>query len=555
MADSDHAHAVTSAPDETTRLLTSSRVTTATSAVTTHTVTKVPVEAETATNRLYSPDKFAEVDSISTSLILVQESKMIVKSSVPVVLAYVLQYSFGFISLLVVGRIGPNELAAVALANMALVVIVFSPGIGIASALDTFCSTSFTASHDRTLVGFHLQRGIIAMTCHTLAVVPIMWYLDVLMIWFRQDAAISILCAQFVRVQLLGALPWLFFECVKRFLQAQGVVHVSTYILLAVLPIHLASNYLFALSPQMGIGFLGAAIANVITNWLILASIALYTRHSEARSSWGGWTMQAFWAMPQYFRLAIPSMVMICAEWWILDLLALAASYLGSTTLAAQSIVINTCSLTYQIADGLSVVVCNRVGNLIGQARTRRAKLTAWLGIAFGVAVGVATLLAALAISSWWGGIYSDDKQIIADVAAIMPPSALFQMTDAINAVGSGVLRSIGRQNLGAFINFPAYYLIGFPLGLYLTYGAPSLGVVGLWYGLCVGVGLAVIMQLLICARTNWAFEVRRCMVRVSEDHSSLVGARKPTSDDTDGGDNDSNFSTASANSDGRDRA
>ncbi|PIA19431.1 MATE efflux family protein [Coemansia reversa NRRL 1564] len=496
---------------------------------------------------------FAEVDSIPTSRMLVQESKIIVESSIPVVLAYVLQYSFSFISLLVVGHTGPDELAAVALANMALVVIVFSPGIGLASALDTFCSTSFTASRDRTLVGFQLQRGLIAMTCHTLVIVPIMWYLDVVLMWFRQDAAVSILCGQFVRVQLLGALPWLFFECIKRFLQAQGVMHISTYILLAVLPIHLATSYLFAWSPQMGMGFLGAALANVTTNWLILSSIALYTWRSETRSSWGGWTAQAFWTMPQYFRLAIPSMVMICAEWWILDLLAIAASYLGSTTLAAQSIVINTCSLTYQIADGLSVVVCNRVGNLIGQTRTRRAKLTAWLGIAFGVTVGIATLLVAFSVSSWWGVVYSDNKQIIAGVAAIMPLSALFQMTDAINAVGSGVLRSIGRQNLGALINLPTYYLIGFPLGLYLTYGAPNLGVVGLWYGLCVGVGLAVAMQLLICARTDWAFEVRRCMVRVSEDHRSLVGARKPTSDDADGGDNGSSFSTASANSDNRD--
>ncbi|KAJ2799986.1 ethionine resistance protein [Coemansia guatemalensis] len=547
MTDPDQTHDVANTPEETTWLLANSRTDTGTSAITTAAI-EAPAGAETVTDNLYSPCKFAEADSIVASLILVQESRRIARSSVPVVLTYVLQYSFSFISLLVVGHIGADELAAAALANMALVVMVFSPGIGLASALDTFCSTSFTASRDRTLVGFHLQRGLIAMICHALVIVPIVWYLDVLMIWLKQDAAISMLCGQFVRVQLLGVLPWLFFECVKRFLQAQGIVHVSTCILLAVLPIHLASNYLFAWSPLMGIGFLGAAMANVTTNWLILAGIAVYTWRSEARSSWGGWTVQAFWAMPQYFRLAIPSMVMICAEWWILDLLALAASYLGSTTLAAQSIVINTCSLTYQIPDGLSVVVCNQVGNLIGQSRTRRARLAAWLGIVFGVAVGVATLVAALAVGSWWGIIYSDDKQIIAGVAVIMPAAALFQMADAINAVGSGVLRSVGRQNLGALINFPAYYLIGFPLGLYLTYGTPHLGVLGLWYGLCAGVGLAVAMQLLICVRTDWAFEVRRCMVRVSEDHSSLIRGRKPASDDSD---SCSIASTASASSNG----
>ncbi|KAJ1845758.1 ethionine resistance protein [Coemansia sp. RSA 2708] len=490
--------------------------------------------------------RYAELDSTATSTIIKQEARLIIRSSIPVILTYTLQYSFSLVSLLVVGHIGPDELAAAALANMALVVIVFSPGIGLASALDTVCSTTFTASDDKTLVGFHLQRGLIAIACHVLAIVPVMWNLDLALMWLQQDTAVSLLCGQYVRVQMLGVLPWLFFECVKRFLQAQAIMHASTCILLAVVPVHLLSNYVLVWSAHAGIGFLGAAVANVLTNWLILLGIVVYAWRSKAREAWGGWTTQALWSMPQYFKLAIPSMFMICAEWWILDLLALAASYLGSTTLAAQSIVINTCSLTYQVPDGLSVVVCNHVGNLIGQTRARRARHAAWLGLAMGAAVGVATLCAALAVGSWWGRIYSDDAQVVACVAMIMPACALFQMFDAVNSVGSGVLRSIERQNIGALINFPAYYMLGFPLGLYLTYGSPHVGVLGLWYGICAGVALAVAMQLLICVRTDWDNEVRRCMVRVSMDRSALERGRKPgDSDDLTGASSSNGSSSA----------
>ncbi|KAJ2194241.1 ethionine resistance protein [Coemansia sp. RSA 522] len=476
---------------------------------------------------------FADLDTVPTNTILKQEVRLMMRSSIPVVLTYILQYSFSFISLLVVGHIGADELAAAALANMALVVVVFSPGIGLASALDTFCSTTFTASRDKTLVGFHLQRGLIAVMCHIIVIVPLMWNLDTALIWLRQDTYVAMLCGKYVRVQLIGVLPWLCFECVKRFLQAQAIMHASTFILLAVMPVHLLGNYALVWSTSFGFGFLGAAVANVLTNWLILCGIVAYAWHSKAREAWGGWTIQALWAMPQYFKLAVPAMVMICAEWWILDLLALAASYLDSTTLAAQSIVINTCSLTYQLPDGLSVVVCNRVGNLIGQARARRARLTAWLGIAASAVAGIATLCAALAVGSWWGRIYSDDTRVVALVAIIMPACALFQMFDAVNSVGSGVLRSIERQNAGALINFPAYYMLGFPLGLFLTYGPPQVGVLGLWYGICAGVALAVTLQLLICARTDWDNEVGRCMVRVSMDRSSHERSRKPDDGNT----------------------
>ncbi|KAJ2495200.1 hypothetical protein GGI11_008510, partial [Coemansia sp. RSA 2049] len=96
-------------------------------------------------------------------------------------------------------------------------------------------------------------------------------------------------------------------------------------------------------------------------------------------------------------------------------------------------------------------------------------------------------------------------------------------MLDAVNSVASGVLRSLGRQYVGALINFVAYYLVGFPIALYLTYGRPHAGAFGLWYGIGAGVGLTVLMQLLIFARTNWRNEVQNCMVRVSEDNLAFA--------------------------------
>ncbi|KAJ2727191.1 ethionine resistance protein [Coemansia sp. Benny D115] len=482
-----------------------------------------------STNTLTTPDapdtienKYLAADSVPASVILKKEARLLTITSVPVILTYLLQYSFSFINLLVLGHIGANELAAAALVNMTLVVAVYSPAIGLASALDTFCSTAFTASRDKTLVGFHLQRGLIAVTVLFLAIAPVLWKAETVFIWLRQEPQVSRLCGRLMQIQLLGAPAWMYFECIKRFLQAQGIMHASTVILIVLLPIHLAANFVLVWSPSLGLGYLGTAVANALVNLLMLVGILFYVWRGRARETWGGWTMQAVRSMPQYFRLALPSMVMICAEWWILDLLVLAASYLGSTTLAAQSIIVNTCTLTYQVADGLSVAVCNRVGNLIGQARPRRARLSAWLGISVATTVGLLTLLAALCVGNWWGLVYSDDPRIIARVALIMPACAVFQMFDAVNSVGSGVLRSLGKQDSGALINFTAYYVLGFPLGLFLTYGRLHVGVLGLWCGICAGVALAVLLQICICLATRWDDEVRRCIARVSKDQDTL---------------------------------
>ncbi|KAJ1888626.1 ethionine resistance protein [Kickxella alabastrina] len=473
------------------------------------------IVASRSNTTLYN--EFIDQDNISARDMLRQEAGILLHRSIPVTMSYFLQFSFNFVNILSLGHLGANELAAAALANMTLFMFVNAPSVGLASALDTFCSTSFTASKDKTLMGFHLQRGLISIVIHFFLVLPMLLYITPVLMALKQDAEVAQLCGKFVTMQLWGSLPWMAFECIKRFLQAQGHMKSSTYVLLAVLPLHLANNYLLVWSPYVGIGFLGAALANVITFWAMLIGILMYCVRSDAREAWGGWTWRAVTTMVPYYRLAIPSMILVCSDWAAWELMAIAASYLGTTTLAAQSIVINTCSMTYQLTAGLSIAISNRVGNLLGQERAKRSRVSANVGIVLGACTGTMTSLFCVVVAGSWGRLYSSDPEVIEKVALIMPLCALFQLADAMNCVSGGVLRSLGRQSAGAWINFPAFYVIGFPLCLFLTYGSPALGVSGLWLGFSISVILAAVGQLYICVSADYKEEVRRCLAQVNK--------------------------------------
>ncbi|KAJ2454693.1 ethionine resistance protein [Coemansia sp. RSA 2424] len=458
-------------------------------------------------------------------MVALQETALIVRSSVPLALSSLLQSSFHFINILSLGHLGANELAAAALANMTLFMVINAPSVGLASALTTFCATAFTASPDKTLVGFHLQCGLIAVTAHFLMVLPVLLNVESILLALGQDAVIAHLCSKFVQAQLVGSLAWIYFECIKRFLQAQGHMKASTYVLLAVLPLHLANTYLLVWSPVLGVGFLGAALANVVTFWAMLLGIIAYMWHTEASQTWGGWTRQSIAAMPQYYRLAIPSTIMMCSEWAAWELMAIAASYLGNVTLAGQSIVINTCSLTYQIPGGLIGAVSNRVGNLLGQSRARRANISANVGLALGGLAGTLGLAFYVGAAAWWGKLYSNDSEVVTTVSIIMPICAMFQFADAMSGMSGGILRSLGRQAIGAWINLPSYYVVGLPLGLFLTYGAPNMGVIGLWIGITVAAALTSLGQSMICLATNYAREVDRCIAQVTKSQNIAAGA------------------------------
>ncbi|KAJ1948103.1 ethionine resistance protein, partial [Linderina pennispora] len=332
-----------------------------------------------STATLYN--EFIEQDSVSLSVMAKQEARTMVVSSIPVALSSLLQFSIGFANIVSLGHLGSNELSAASLGNMTVVMLINGPSVGLAAALDTFCSTAFTASKDRTLVGFHLQRGIIAVLAHYLMVVPLLFNMEWLLLALNQEPEIARLCGQYVRIQMLASLPWIVFECIKRFLQAQRHMRASTLILMVVMPIHMVNNYLFVWSPTVGFGFLGAAAANVVTCWLMFFGILAYTYLCDARQAWGGWSWKPFMAMRQYYRLAIPSVVMICSDWLCWEGMTIAASYLGNVPLAAQSIVLNTCTLSYQIPGGLGTALSNQVGNLLGQARARRSMVASNVGL------------------------------------------------------------------------------------------------------------------------------------------------------------------------------
>ncbi|KAJ2844587.1 ethionine resistance protein [Coemansia erecta] len=297
----------------------------------------------------------------------------------------------------------------------------------------------------------------------------------------------------------------------------------GSYVLIAAFPLHLANIYLFVWSPTFGFGFLGAAVANVVTFWMMFVGIIIYCWRTDAREAWGGWTQRSFASMLQYYRLALPSMVMVCSDWIAWELMAIAASYLGNVTLAAQAIAINTCPLTYQGASGLRTAVSNRTGNLLGQARARRAEISSSVGISLSVIWGVATSVLYFAVAGWWGSVYTSDPDIITGVALVMPICGIFELADSISCVGGGVLRSFGRQADTARIISVSYYVVGLPLGLYLTYGWPEMGVIGLWIGLTIGVVITDVRQTAICLRADYAEEIKKCLAQVKSSQRSAA--------------------------------
>ncbi|KAG8837345.1 hypothetical protein FRC20_006770 [Serendipita sp. 405] len=117
--------------------------------------------------------------------------------------------------------------------------------------------------------------------------------------------------------------------------------------------------------------------------------------------------------------------------------------------------------------------------------------------------------------------MFNNDPDVVDEVARILPLVALFQIFDGLGAVTGGILRAIGKQDVGALLCLIGYYMIGIPLGLLLAFKG-KLGLEGLWIGLTVALVIQGMGGLYICTiRADWDLEVRKAMIRLGQEEET----------------------------------
>ncbi|KAJ1672898.1 ethionine resistance protein, partial [Spiromyces aspiralis] len=332
------------------------------------------------------------------------------------------------------------------------------------------------------------------------------------------DPEIARLCGQFMRVYLFSALPWMLFECLKRFVQAQGDMKASTKLLVFIAPLHAVITYLLVLSPWFGLGYIGSPLACCVTNWLALVGLVVYISCSKAREAWGGFDYRCVHGISEFYKVALPSVATVCCDWWAFEALTIGASYLGSTALAAQSIVFNASVMIFQIPLSMSTAIGTRVGHMLGAGRSRTVKLTIKVGYVVITGFILVTMSTIIGLSSWWGSLFTSDPEVIHIVAIALHIVAFTHALDIFNSVNLGIFRAMGRQRIAALIIIPPYYVVMIPVGAYLAFSSLDMGVPGLWLGMLVGLILIVPSQFaFIFGYVDWDREVVACLERLKK--------------------------------------
>ncbi|KAF1950775.1 MATE efflux family protein [Byssothecium circinans] len=443
-----------------------------------------------------------------------RESKVLLKSSGPLILTFLLQYSLPVASIFTVGHIGKIELGAVSLASMTASITGYAVYQGLATSLDTLCAQAY-GSGRLHLVGLQLQRMIYFLWLITIPI-SIIWafgpHILSLIVPERETARLAGL---YLRILIAGAPGYAAFESGKRYLQAQGLFKANMYILLICAPLNALMNYLFVW--RLKWGFIGAPIAVSITENLMPLLLFLYVCFIDGYQCWGGFERRALRNWGPMIKLSLPGLIMVLAEFLAFEILTLSSSWLGPTQLAAQSVLGSITGITFQIPFPMSVAASTRIANLIGATLALPAKTAAKVALCFSVLVGIFNLLLLSLLRNYIPRLFTPDAEVIDLVAKLLPLCAAFQLFDAMAANANGILRGLGRQEIGGYVGLFAYYVVGLPISFGTGFKA-GWGLFGLWSGPAIALGVVAAIETLYIYKTDWEKAVQAAEARNAMD-------------------------------------
>ncbi|KAL9229088.1 hypothetical protein vseg_004599 [Gypsophila vaccaria] len=451
---------------------------------------------------------------------VIEELKELWSMALPITAMNCLVYIRAVVSVLFLGRLGSLQLAGGALSIGFTNITGYSILVGLASGLEPVCSQSY-GSQNWELLSMSLRRMIFILF---VSIIPIslLWInLGPIMLFLGQDLEVTSMAAVYCIYSLPDLVTNSILQPLRVYLRSQGVSQPQMWCTFIAVVFHVPLNYWVVM--VLGFGVEGVAVCSVITNLNMGVMLVGYVYFRERKRviisgncrvkggsirRWCG-EMKGIEGIGPLLKLAVPSCLGICLEWWWYEIVTVLSGYLDhpKVDVAATGVLIQTTSLMYTVPMALAGCVSARVGNELGAGKPYKARLAAMVALGCAFLIGIVNVIWTVIFRDSWGELFTPDKTVTGLVASVMPIMGLCELGNCPQTTGCGILRATARPAVGARINLGSFYFIGTPVAVGLAFWF-KVGFGGLWYGLLsaqVACAIWVLYAVLGC--TDWEAE------------------------------------------------
>ncbi|HDV7296663.1 TPA: MdtK family multidrug efflux MATE transporter [Enterobacter hormaechei] len=432
------------------------------------------------------------------------EARQLLALAIPVIVAQVAQTAMGFVDTVMAGGYSATDMAAVAIGtSIWLPAILFGHGLLLAL---TPVIAQLNGSGRRDRVAHQVRQGFWLAGFVSVLIMIVLWNAGyIIRAMHNIDPALANKAVGYLRALLWGAPGYLFFQVARN--QCEGLAKTKPGMVMGFigLLVNIPVNYIFIYGhfgmPELG--GVGCGVATAAVYWVMFGSMLTYIKHARSMRdirndtafSTPDWSM-----LTRLTQLGLPIALALFFEVTLFAVVALLVSPLGIIDVAGHQIALNFSSLMFVLPMSLAAAVTIRVGFRLGQGSTLDAQTAARTGLGVGVCMAVCTALFTVLLREQIALLYNDNPEVVTLASHLMLLAAIYQISDSIQVIGSGVLRGYKDTRSIFFITFIAYWVLGLPCGYILALTdlvVDRMGPAGFWMGFIIGLTSAAIMMML----------------------------------------------------------
>lgn len=438
-------------------------------------------------------------------------ARSLLAHTLPVLIAQLASIGMMVVDTVVLGHVGPDDLAAVAIGGGLHVSLLFAL-IGIVQAVGPLAARRHGAGEDTLLPALLQQSVWLALLLSLPGIVLLLMPGPLLTL-----ADVPVAVADKVKVYLaclaFGVPAALVYRALHAFCNALGRPRVLMVIGVLALLLHAFLAWGLATQAWLGgraLGVLGCALSNVLIAWLAMLAVIAYLHRGPlaALQLFGAWQAPSWLQWRPMLRLGLPMGVSNFVEITAFTLVSLLVSPLGAEVVGAHRISANLSALAYMMPLSLGLATLSAVGRAVGARDWRGAQETVSAALCLASVSSVLLGLGMWLGRGWLVAGYTDDPEIRIAAAALIGYIAVYQFFDALQTIAGQALRAYHVTFAPMLIQVLCFWGVGLFGGWWFCYRwQPAMGVGGFWLAAVLSLILAAGLLLPLLGRVKRALE------------------------------------------------
>ena len=416
--------------------------------------------------------------------------------AIPVIIGQLGLIMMGVVDSLMVGELGADYLAAAALANH-IVILILIIGLGVSMAVTPLVAISIGGGKKDEAQNLFKQSLVVNFAFGIIMTILILISSE-LIPYLNQPPLVTKYASSYTKILAISIIPWMIYQSYKQFIEGLSITHPPMVVTIIANIVNAFVNWLLIFGnfgfPKLELD--GAGIATSASRIFMVIVMIIYVNKSKRFQEFDVTLIVRKFnnsVIKKILRLGLPSGFQYFFEVGAFSFAVVMVGWLGAKSLAAHQIAINLASISFMAVTGISAAGGIRVGNAVGMGDIKETRRAGFSAVILGASIMFCAGLIFVTLRNYLPSLYISDQDVISIASSLLVIAALFQLSDGTQAVGIGILRGLTDVKAPTLITFIAYWIIGLPVGYILGF-IFELGVQGVWIGLLIGLTVSALM-------------------------------------------------------------